>query len=71
MSKWDTDAKIMKLRGLGYNHEEIADKLNITQGIVQYQLEKINERAQEEGDDLVFSEFVTKIYLPKILRLLC
>lgn len=47
-------SEIVKLRGLGYSHAEIAEIMDISQGVVQYQLEKINERAQEEGDDDVF-----------------
>ena len=47
-------AEIVKLRGLGYSHAEIAEIMSISQGVVQYQLEKINERAKEEGDDDAF-----------------
>jgi len=47
-------AEIVKLRGLGYNQDEIATILGIKRGVVQYQLERINQRARDEGDDDVF-----------------
>jgi len=44
-------AQIIKMRGLGYNQAEIAEALGVSQSAVQYQLRKIKQRAQEEGDD--------------------
>lgn len=47
-------AEIVKMRGLGYSQSEIARQLGVSQGAVQYQLAKINERAQKEGIDKTF-----------------
>ena len=47
-------AEIVKMRGLGYNQAEIAEHLGVSQSSVQYQLAKIRQRAQQEGNDDVF-----------------
>lgn len=47
-------AEIVKMRGLGYSQSEIAHQLGVSQGAVQYQLAKINGRAQREGIDNTF-----------------
>ena len=47
-------AEIVKMRGLGYSQGEIAQQLSVSQSAVQYQLARINERAQSEGNDDVF-----------------
>lgn len=70
MKKWAVDAEIMKLRGLGYHHDEIAERLKIKRGAVQYRLKQLRKRAEEEGINTVFFELLIKIYLPKILRYL-
>ena len=70
MNKWAVDAEIMKLRGLGYRHKEIAKKLKIEPGVVQYRLTGLKKRAEDEGINTVFFELITKLYLPKILRYL-
>ncbi len=65
--KWAIDAEIMKLRGLGYHHKEIAERLKIKKGSVQYRLKQLRKRAEEEGIDTVFFELVAKLYIPKII----
>lgn len=70
MKKWAIDAEIMKLRGLGYNHKEIAEQLKITQGVVQYRLNQLKKRAEEEGIDTVFFGLVMKLYVPKVMKAL-
>ena len=70
MKKWASDAEIMKLRGLGYKHSEIAEKLEIDAGVVQYRLTGLKKRTEEEGIDTVFFELLMKLYLPKIMRYL-
>ncbi|VUT27649.1 MAG: hypothetical protein SYNGOMJ08_00196 [Candidatus Syntrophoarchaeum sp. GoM_oil] len=47
-------AEIVKMRGLGYNQLEIAQRLGVSQSAIQYQLSRINERARNEGDDDTF-----------------
>ena len=47
-------AEIVKMRGLGFSQSEIALRLGVRQSAIQYQLAKINERAQREGIDDVF-----------------
>ena len=69
MEKWAIDAEIMKLRGLGYSHKEIAKRLKTTQGVVQYRLKQLKKRAGEEGVDAVFFGLVMKLYVPKIIEM--
>jgi len=69
MEKWAIDAKIMKLRGLGYTQEEIAKRLKINQGVVQYRLKQLKKRVEEEGINTVFFELVMKLYVPKIIEI--
>ena len=47
-------AEIVKMRGLGYNQAEIAQRLGVSQSAIQYQLARINERARKEGNDDTF-----------------
>lgn len=47
-------AEIIKLRGLGYNQTEIAEQLSVSQSAIQYQLNKVNERARRDGNDDTF-----------------
>ena len=44
-------AEIVKMRGLGYNQAEIAQRLGVSQSAIQYQLARINERARKEGNE--------------------
>lgn len=48
-------AEIIKMRGLGYSQEDIARRLGVSQSAIQYQLARINKRAQREGDDDTFT----------------
>jgi transcriptional regulator with XRE-family HTH domain len=43
--------EIVKLRGLGYTQEEIANRLGVTSATISYQLKRINKVAREEGDN--------------------
>ena len=47
-------AKIVQLRGLGYNQAEIAEELGVSQSAIQYQLNRIKKRAKDKGDDETF-----------------
>lgn len=69
MEKWAIDAEVMKLRGLGYTQEEIAKRLKINQGVVQYRLKQLKKRAEEEGINTVFFELMMKLYIPKIIEI--
>lgn len=68
MEKWAINAEIMKLRGLGFSHEEIAKRLKMKRGAVQYRLNQLKKRADEEGIDTVFFELVVKLYVPKVME---
>ncbi|MCZ7401209.1 MAG: helix-turn-helix domain-containing protein [Candidatus Methanoperedens sp.] len=48
-------AEIIKMRGLGYSQEDIAQRLGVSQSAIQYQLARINKRAKKEGDDDTFN----------------
>ena len=47
-------ATIVKLRGLGFQQKEIADKLGVTGSAVSYQLRQIRKQALAYGIDEVF-----------------
>jgi transcriptional regulator len=46
--------EMVKMRGLGYSQDKIAQHLGVRQSAVQYQLSKLNERAENEGINDVF-----------------
>jgi len=46
---------MVKMRGLGYSQSAIARHLRVSQSTVQYNLRKIRERAEDEGDDNTFA----------------
>ena len=68
--KWAINAEIMKLRGLGFSQEEIAKRLKIKQGVVQYKLRQLKKRAEEKGIDTVFFEQLVELYVPKVMEAL-
>lgn len=70
MEKWAIDAEIMKLRGLGYSQGEIAKRLKMKQGVVQYKLRQLKKRAEEEGINTVFFGLVVELYVPKVMEAL-
>ena len=70
MKKWAITAEIMKLRGLGFSQEEIAKRLKIKQGVVQYKLRQLKKRAEEKGIDTVFFEQLVELYVPKVMETL-
>jgi predicted transcriptional regulator len=46
-----TEAKIMKMRAIGYSQKEIANTLNITQSAVSQRISNIRRKAQSSGSD--------------------
>lgn len=70
MEKWAINAEIMKLRGLGYSHDEIAKRLKMKRGAVQYRLKQLRKRAEEKGINTVFFEQVVELYIPKVMETL-
>lgn len=68
MEKWAIDAEVMKLRGLGFSQKEIAKRLKIKQGVVQYKLRQLRKRAEEEGINTVFFGQVVELYVPKVME---
>ena len=59
-------ATLVKMRGIGYSQSEIAKKLGVTQASIQYNLVRIKERAEKEGDDVLFWTLIS----PEIVRIL-
>lgn len=70
MKRWNLDGEIMKLRGLGFEQSEIADILGVSQPTVHNYLKDLKVRCLKESVDTVFFEMCSKLYLPKLLRLL-
>ena len=47
-------ARMVMMRGLGYDQTEIAKEFSITQGAVSYNLKQLRKRAHEEGLEASF-----------------
>lgn len=62
-------AKIVMLRGLGYQQKEIADKLGLTLGQVSYNLGEVNEDARKIGDTSTYMKILTAGFSPKLVEL--
>lgn len=43
--------KIVQMRGMGYSHQEIADRLEISRKTVENHLRKFKQQAEEAEDD--------------------
>jgi len=50
-------ATIVKLRGLGFQHKEIGEKLGVTGAAIGYQLSQIRKQALEHGIDKIFKVY--------------
>ena len=59
--------EIVKLRGLGYSQQEIADKLGVTAATISYQLKRINKIAKADGDNSAIVTFLVGAGLGLIL----
>jgi DNA-binding CsgD family transcriptional regulator len=59
----DTIRMMMKKRALGYTQQEIGKVLNVTQATVRYHLGLLRKRANNEGDDVVFTEYFNLVVL--------
>jgi len=61
-------AKILQLKGLGFEIKEIAEKLGIRPGQVMYWARKIEKQARAEGEDGVFIRVMVDGVTPEVLR---
>ena len=50
--------EIVKLRGLGYTQQQIADRLGVTSAAISYQLKRINKIARQDGDNSAIVTFL-------------
>lgn len=50
--------EIIKLRGLGYSQDEIAQRMNVSPSTISYQLQRVNQMARDKGDDKAFAAFL-------------
>jgi len=62
-------ARILELRGLGYQKREIAEKLEVGIGTVNYHLREFKELAQKRGDDQTFLKILVTGVGPEIVSL--
>lgn len=62
-------ARIVMLRGLGYQQKIIADKLGLTLGQVNYNLGEINMEAKKIGDTSTYMKILTAGFSPKLIEL--
>ena len=58
------------LRGLGYTHQEIAEKLGLKLHQVQYSLTNLNDEARLNGDEAVYLRVLSAGFGPRILRII-
>ena len=56
------------LRGLGYTHKEIADKLGLKMHQVQYAFYNLNEESRLKGDSPVYLRVMSAGFGPKLLK---
>jgi len=61
-------AKIVQLKGLGFEIAEIAQKLKIRPGQVRYWARKIEKQVEKEGEDAVFIRVMVDGVTPEVLR---
>ena len=61
-------AKILQLRALNYSQQEISKKTRLTIAQVNYNLQEINQEAQEKGDDNTFIKTLANGYLPETIQ---
>ena len=61
-------AKILQLKGLGFEIKEIAEKLGLRPGQVMYWARKIEKQARAEGEDGVFIRVMVDGVTPEVLR---
>ena len=57
------------LRGLGYTHKEIAQKLNLKMHQIQYAFYNLNEESRLKGDSAVYLRVMSAGFGPKLLAL--
>ena len=50
----DEVARIVMMRGLGFDQNEIARELGITQGAVSYNLKRLRKQAEKSGVEAAF-----------------
>jgi len=50
-------ATIVKLRGLGFQHNEIGEKLGVTGAAIGYHLQQIRKQALKHGVDKIFKVY--------------
>jgi len=60
-------AKILQLKGLGFEIAEIAKKLDIREGQVRYWARKMEREAREQGEDEVFVRVMADGVIPEVL----
>ncbi len=62
-------SKTVALRGLGYTHSEIAEKLGLNKHQVQYALSEVNGNAKRDGDTQTYMRIMGAGVLPQVTGL--
>ena len=63
-------AKIVQLRGLGYQQKEIARTLGLSQARVAYHLQELKKLSREKGPDSVYLDILVSGFAPEIVKFL-
>lgn len=61
-------ARIVQLKGLGFEYREIAEFTGLSKGQVVYWARKIERMAREEGVDVVYTRILADAALPTLLN---
>jgi len=61
-------AKILQLRGLGYQQKEIAEILGLSQAQVAYHLQEFKKLAKEKGPDSVYLDIMLSGIGPEAMK---
>lgn len=62
--------ELIKLRGLGYTQEEIADRIGVSKATIGFRLRRLHEIAEKEGIDHLFYRTIISDYIAKMLTLI-
>jgi|GEM_PF-2513106 len=62
-------AKIVQLRGLGYQHQEIAEILGLKRSQVAYHLHELKQLSKKKDPDSVYLDIMVSGLGPELIKL--
>jgi len=61
-------ARILQLRGLGYQQKEIAETLGLSHAQISYHLQEFKKLAKEKGPDSVYLDILVSGFAPEAVK---